>query len=122
MSGKGVDDDLDLDLFTDTAVGDVRDPYPALALARQVTPVQQLEPEFPGQPAGFMVYPHEQVAQVLRELDADVIALQEVVSLSEGHKEQNQARYLADAIGHGFHIGETRKLRGAAYPSLGSAR
>jgi len=58
------------------------------------------------------------VAQVLRELDADVIALQEVVSLSGGRKEQNQAQYLADAVDYGYHMGETRKLRGAAYGNV----
>src|ERR1700757_4661558 len=55
------------------------------------------------------------VAEVLGELEADVIALQEVVSLAGGRREQNQAQYLADAIGFEFRIGETRKLRGAAY-------
>src|SRR5258708_26852948 len=54
------------------------------------------------------------VAQVLRELEADVIALQEVVSLSGGRREQDQARYLADAVGFAFPIRETRQLRGAA--------
>ena len=58
------------------------------------------------------------VAEVLRELDADVIALQEVVSLAGGRREQNQAKYLADAVGYGYHIGETRKLRGAAYGNV----
>jgi endonuclease/exonuclease/phosphatase family metal-dependent hydrolase len=58
------------------------------------------------------------VAAVLQELDADVIALQEVVSLSGGRKEQNQAQYLADAVGYQFRIGETRKLRGAAYGNV----
>ena len=63
------------------------------------------------------IRPHR-VAEVLRELDADVIALQEVVSLSGGKREQNQAQYLADAVGFEFRIGETRKLRGAAYGNV----
>src|SRR5215471_19728701 len=58
------------------------------------------------------------VADVLRELDADIIALQEVVSLSGHRREQNQAQYLADAVGFQFRIGETRKLRGAAYGNV----
>jgi len=58
------------------------------------------------------------VAAVLRELDVDVIALQEVVSLTGGRREQNQAAYLADAVGFEFRIGETRKLRGAAYGNV----
>jgi endonuclease/exonuclease/phosphatase family metal-dependent hydrolase len=58
------------------------------------------------------------VAEVLRELDADVIALQEVASLSGGRREQNQAQYLADAVGFRFYLGETRKWRGATYGNI----
>src|SRR4051812_16460936 len=58
------------------------------------------------------------VAAVLRELRADVIALQEVASLTGGRREQNQAQYLADAVGLGFHVGETRKWRGAIYGNV----
>ena len=58
------------------------------------------------------------VAEVLREIDADVVALQEVVSLTGGRREQDQAQYLADAVGLEFRIGETRKLRGAAYGNV----
>lgn len=58
------------------------------------------------------------VAKVLEELDADVIALQEIVSLRGGRKEQNQAQYLADTVGFDYYIGETRKLRGASYGNV----
>jgi endonuclease/exonuclease/phosphatase family metal-dependent hydrolase len=58
------------------------------------------------------------VAAVLQELNADIIALQEVVSHTGKKKEQNQARYLADAAGLEFRVGETRKLRGAAYGNV----
>lgn len=58
------------------------------------------------------------VADVLREFNADVIALQEVVSLTGGRREQDQAQYLADTVGFEFRIGETRKLRGAAYGNV----
>jgi endonuclease/exonuclease/phosphatase family metal-dependent hydrolase len=55
------------------------------------------------------------IAQVLRGLDADVIALQEVVCGS-GPDEAEQARYLAAHIG-GYHFvfGENRKLGAAGY-------
>jgi endonuclease/exonuclease/phosphatase family metal-dependent hydrolase len=58
------------------------------------------------------------VADVLSELEADVIALQEVVSLKDGRTEQNQAQYLADTVGYHYRIGETRKLRGAVYGNV----
>jgi endonuclease/exonuclease/phosphatase family metal-dependent hydrolase len=58
------------------------------------------------------------VAQVLQELDADVIALQEIMSLDGGRREQNQAQYLADAVGFDYRMGETRKYRGSAYGNV----
>ena len=63
------------------------------------------------------IRPHR-VAQVLRELEADVIALQEVASLSGGRREEDQAQFLADAVGYRYHIGETRKWRGAVYGNV----
>ena len=58
------------------------------------------------------------VAEVLQELDADIVALQEIVSHTGTRKEQNQAHYLADSVGLLFRMGETRKLRGAAYGNV----
>ena len=55
------------------------------------------------------------IAQVLRALDADVIALQEVVC-GEGAEESEQARFIAAHIG-GYHFvfGENRKIGEAGY-------
>jgi endonuclease/exonuclease/phosphatase family metal-dependent hydrolase len=52
---------------------------------------------------------------VLGELDADVIALQEVLRLPGGTREHDQARFLADELGYHCQFGENRRLRGGAY-------
>lgn len=54
---------------------------------------------------------------VLREIDADVIALQEVVS-AEGRAEQDQARFIAAELGFNFCLGENRRLNGSPYGNL----
>ena len=58
----------------------------------------------------------ERIARVLAELRADVIALQEVLSVA-GDTDKDQARYLASALEPKYHywLGENRKIRGAAY-------
>jgi len=62
------------------------------------------------------------IVEVLREVDADVIALQEVVSRPDGTPEKDQARYIAETLGMGYLLGENRKLRGAAYGNVVMSR
>jgi endonuclease/exonuclease/phosphatase family metal-dependent hydrolase len=63
------------------------------------------------------VRPHR-VVDVLREIDADVVALQEVLSI-EGHSpEKDQARYIAAELGFHFALGENRRLKGGAYGNV----
>ena len=59
------------------------------------------------------------IAAVLREIDADVVALQEVVSVeSDASREAHQARFIAEELGCQFHLGENRKHRGGAYGNV----
>ena len=59
------------------------------------------------------------IAAVLREVNADVIALQEVVSHDSGpSREAHQARFIAEELGCRFHLGENRKHRGGAYGNV----
>src|SRR5947199_4788373 len=59
------------------------------------------------------------IAAVLRELDADVIALQEVVSVeSNASREAHQARFIAEELGYEFRVGENRKHKGGAYGNV----
>jgi endonuclease/exonuclease/phosphatase family metal-dependent hydrolase len=61
----------------------------------------------------------ERVAGVLRELDADILALQEVLSIEGGAPEKNQARFLAEQLeNYSWHFGENRRLRGGAYGNV----
>ena len=58
------------------------------------------------------------IADVLRSVNADVVALQEVISLENDVRELNQARYLADELGMQFAIGENRRHAGGAYGNV----
>jgi endonuclease/exonuclease/phosphatase family metal-dependent hydrolase len=57
------------------------------------------------------------IAEVLFELDADIVALQEVVGRGPNSHE-DQARYVAEAIGYHPAFGENRRHNGAAYGNL----
>lgn len=59
----------------------------------------------------------ERIAQVLDELDADVVALQEVVGRG-GRLKEDQARYVAEALDYRPIFGENRRHNGAAYGNL----
>ncbi len=83
QDGTGTSDELGL--FDDAVAGDVRDPYPELAEARRLTPVQRLDsslmPHEEGQEV-FLVYRHDDVAQVLR--DGDTFSSAHIIDLIMG--------------------------------------
>jgi endonuclease/exonuclease/phosphatase family metal-dependent hydrolase len=59
------------------------------------------------------------IAAVLRETEADVMALQEVVSVeSDAAREAHQARFIAEELGCEFRIGENRRHKGGAYGNV----
>lgn len=59
------------------------------------------------------------IASVLRELDADVIAMQEVVSVEDGaRRELHQARFIAEELGYDYFVGENRRHHGGAYGNV----
>jgi endonuclease/exonuclease/phosphatase family metal-dependent hydrolase len=55
------------------------------------------------------------ILDVLRELDADVIALQEVVRIDSDEPEKDQANFIAAELGMNFHFGENRLHNGGTY-------
>jgi endonuclease/exonuclease/phosphatase family metal-dependent hydrolase len=58
------------------------------------------------------------VVKVLRELDADIIALQEVVCLEGGASERDQGRFFADALSYHYCLGEARRSRGITHGNV----
>jgi endonuclease/exonuclease/phosphatase family metal-dependent hydrolase len=64
----------------------------------------------------------ERIAKVLEEINADVVALQEVVNRDDGDVEEHQACYLADRLGYQWTVGETRRHRGGAYGNVTLSR
>jgi len=53
----------------------------------------------------------ERILCVLLEINADLIALQEVINRRDRYPEDRQAHYLADALGFSYRVGETRRHR-----------
>jgi endonuclease/exonuclease/phosphatase family metal-dependent hydrolase len=57
------------------------------------------------------------IVEVLRKIDADIIALQEVLSVP-GKPEWDQARFIATELGFNYCLGENRRLHGGAYGNI----
>lgn len=60
----------------------------------------------------------ERIVAVLRETGADVIALQEVLSVEGAARERDQARFIAAELGLDYRLGENRRLEGGAYGNV----
>jgi endonuclease/exonuclease/phosphatase family metal-dependent hydrolase len=60
----------------------------------------------------------ERIAEVLRAINADIVALQEVVCIDGLSREQHQARFLAEELGYFAELGENRRHRGGAYGNI----
>jgi endonuclease/exonuclease/phosphatase family metal-dependent hydrolase len=57
----------------------------------------------------------QRIVEVLREMDADIVALQEVLALPGHSPEQDHAGYIAGELGMRLAFGETRRHGGRAY-------
>jgi endonuclease/exonuclease/phosphatase family metal-dependent hydrolase len=55
------------------------------------------------------------IADVIRQLDADVVALQEVVRIADGAPQEDQAQFIASELGYDCRFGENRRLGPGAY-------
>ena len=58
------------------------------------------------------------IVEVLREIDADIVALQEVVSVGSGLRAENQSEFIAEELGLHYHFGSNRPLNGGAYGNV----
>ena len=57
----------------------------------------------------------ERIAEVLQEVDADVVALQEVLCHKNSDKRDHQAEFIAEELGLDFFLGENRQIKGGLY-------
>lgn len=63
-------------------------------------------------------YSPERIADVIRELDADVVALQEVVWHSSASRRDHQAEFLAEELEMDFRLGRNRVHKGGDYGNV----
>lgn len=60
----------------------------------------------------------QRIVAVLREINADIIALQEVVSHENYAPQENQAKFIAENLNFDYRIGENRKHLGGVYGNV----
>ena len=60
----------------------------------------------------------DRIVRVLQEINADIIGLQEVLSISDHRAEADQARFIAESLGMKYIHAEARKLHGGAYGNV----
>ena len=58
------------------------------------------------------------IVKVLSEINADIVALQEVVCVEGKAREDHQARYIAEELGYHVELGENRQHKGGAYGNV----
>ncbi|MBI4460738.1 MAG: endonuclease/exonuclease/phosphatase family protein [Acidobacteria bacterium] len=58
------------------------------------------------------------ILEVLQEINADVLALQEVVSVTNGSRHDDQARFLAEEVGYDSAFGNNRPFKSGRYGNL----
>ena len=63
-------------------------------------------------------YSPERIAEVLREIDADVVAMQEVLCHSKSQERDHQAGYIAAELNMDYRFGENRKIKGGDYGNV----
>ncbi len=63
-------------------------------------------------------YSPERIVNVLREVDADIVALQEVLCHSNLHERDHQANFIANALGMDFRLGDNRRISGGDYGNV----
>ena len=62
------------------------------------------------------------IAAVLHETGADIIALQEMLSIEDRRPELHQARFIAEELGFAYCIGENRRIKARAYGNVTLSR
>jgi endonuclease/exonuclease/phosphatase family metal-dependent hydrolase len=60
----------------------------------------------------------QRIVEVLGEINADIIALQEVLSVADGRPEEDQARFIAEHLKLSHTLGGTRRLKGGIYGNV----
>lgn len=57
----------------------------------------------------------QRIVEILREINADIIALQEVLNADNSRRDEHQTRFIAEELRLHYAFGENRRLKGSGY-------